>query len=60
MSVAAQGSGTVPQTKRSSPALLILLECFFLSFTFVTLLFFITSAAFDNGLYWVGEILRRF
>jgi hypothetical protein len=26
----------------------------------VTLLFFITSAAFDNGLYWVGEILRRF
>ena len=49
MSVAAQGSGTVPQTKRSSPTLLILLECFFLSFTFVTLLFFITSAALIAG-----------
>jgi len=60
MSVAAQGSGTAPQTKCISPALLILLECFFLSFTFVTLLFLITSAAFDDGLYCVGEVLRRF
>ena len=54
------GSRAVAQIKRISPALLVPLYCFFLSFASMTLLFLTTSGAFDKWSDWVAATLRHF
>ena len=51
-------SGTLKKRYRNIPWLLPL-EFFFLSFSLVAVFFLVTSAEFENGLYWVRDALRR-
>ena len=50
MSDAILKSGALAK-RHSNKAWLMPLECFFLSFSMVALLFLVTSAQFENGLY---------